>query len=200
MAEQGSGVARRERGMTPYKFTLAAGVARSWDVDFDYFHVLSAPVNDLQVRFDEGPPVPLQQGVGLRVYGSKFTLESATGQTVTVLVGFGHVFDARASANVSTTVNVSPGNTFDDGGDVEIPAEDSAELIAADPDRLYVNITNPSDSAGPVRIGSSSVDGSHGRLLEPGVTAPFAFTGALYAYNPNDAAVTLSVDAVREVA
>lgn len=199
MAEQLGTAARKQRGMTAQRFTLAAGVPRSWDVTGDYFHVETAPVNDLIARFDDGEPIPAKQGVGFRRYYDKVTLESATGQTVVVYGGFGSVADGRASANVSVTTNIAPGNTLDDGGDVSVPDSSVTQLLAADPDRLYATIDVPSDAAGPVRIGTASVGASSGRRVEPGTSIPIATTAAIYAYHENGTAVVLSVSAVKEV-
>lgn len=199
MAEQSYQSERRNRGMTPLRVTLAAGAPRSWEVAGDWFHVKSAPVDDLIVRFDDGEPVPLTAGMGLRRFYSKVTLESPTGQAVVAFAGFGSVTDARATANVSVTTNIAPGNTLDDGGDVDVPDSSVTLLAAADPDRLYLNVDVPSDAAGPVRVGTGTVGAASGRRIEPGTSVPIATTAAVYAYHENGADVTVSVSAVREV-
>ena len=195
MAEEAN---RRQRGMTPLKITLGAGIPKRFEVAGDYFHVKDSPVNDLVARFDDGEPVPVQQGIGFRRYYDSVELSSATGQAVVCYVGFGSVADGRSTANVSTTVNISPGNTFDDGADVTVPATNQAPIVAADPDRLYVIIASPSSAAGPVRIGSSGVGTNNGALLEPGVSLPIATTAELFCYNNNGSAVTLSIASVKE--
>lgn len=199
MAEQIGSAARKQRGMTPQRFTLAAGVPKTWDVSGDWFHVFKAPVNDLIARFDDGEPVPVEEGVGLRRYYDRVTLESATGQTVVVYGGFGSVVDGRASANVSVTTNVAPGNTLDDGGDVSVPDSSVTQLMAADSDRLYAVIMLPSTAPGPVRVGTSSVSLTSGWLIEPGMSVPIATTAALYAYHENGTSVDVAASAVREV-
>ncbi len=186
--------------MTPYKFTLQAGVETSWEVNFDYFHVLLAPVTDLLVRFDDGAPVNLYEGVGLRIYGSKFTLESATGQTVVVLAGFGHVFDGRATANVNVSATVAAGNTFDNGGDVSCIHAARTQLLAQDALRTYALVKNASANTIIVRIGTVTVGATNGQPVEPGETLPLATTAALYAWNPDVAVdVTINATAVRQV-
>jgi len=198
MAEQGAQT--RQRGMTPYKFALQAGVERSFDVEYDYFHVLTAPVTDLKVRFDDGAPINLYEGVGLRVYGSSFTLESDTGQTVTVLAGFGHVFDGRASANVNVTATVAAGNTINNGGDVVCVHGAATQLLAQDLTRTYALIKNRSTNTITVRIGSSAVGAANGLPLEPGETLPYATTAAVYAWNPDPAVdVTINASSVEQV-
>lgn len=187
------------RGLKPVAFTLSAGVAKQFGIAGSWFHVVSAPVADLYVRFDGGEAVPAPQGLGMEHEYSSFELESATGQAVVVLVGYGRVEDGRSTATVNVTANVAPGNTFDDGGDVAVPDSAATLIRAADSDTLYVTVTNPSGSAGPVRVGTAGVDISKGQLIEPGVSAPIACTAALYAYHENGSDVTLSVAAVQQV-
>lgn len=193
-------VTSNKRGMTPYRVTLTAGIEKSFDVDGDFFHVLTAPVADLNVRFDDGAPTPVFEGVGMRAYFKRFTLISATGQAVIVYAGFGHVTDGRASANVNVTASVEPGNTIDDGGDVACGANAATQLLAADADRLYATISNPSSNSITLRIGTSGVDGTKGTPLEPGMSLPIATTAAIYAFNPSlTTAQTLSASSVKQV-
>lgn len=194
-------VAPRQRGMTPLVLTLAAGVPRAFDIAGDWYHVQVAPVADLVTRFDDGEPVLLEQGMGVRRYYQRVELESATGQTVRVLVGFGSVVDGRASVTgLTLNTQIAPGNTVDNGGDVEVASETAEELLAADATRLYALVKNPSTNAITVRIGNATVDATSGVPLEPGETLPLATTAAIYAYNPDpDDPVTISASSVQEV-
>jgi hypothetical protein len=192
-------VSPRRRGMTPVRVTLAAGVPQRWPIDGDYFHVLTAPVADLVARFDDGEPVPVYAGLGFRRYYQSMQLESATGQSVVVLAGFGSVADARATANVNVDATIEPGNTGDDGGDVACGAGAATQLLAADVDRRYSIIMNPSSNSVTVRIGTSAVAAATGIPLEPGTTLPYASTSAIYAWNPSGGAVTISAAAVKRV-
>ncbi len=178
-------VAPRQRGMTPQRHTLAAGVPKPFDVAGDWFHVLRAPVDDLIVRFDDGEPVPVPQGVGMRRYYGRVELESATGQSVVVLVGFGSVVDGRASVTgLTLNTQIAPGNTFDAGGRVLCVRETNVQLLAADPDRLYALIKNPSSNTLTMYIGGAALeDVESGLPIEPGETVPIATTAALYAWN-----------------
>lgn len=194
-------VAPRQRGMTPFPMVLAAGVPQSFDVEGDYFHVQTAPVDDLQVRFDEGAPAIIPQGMGLRRYYSRVTLESATGQTVKVLAGFGSVFDGRASVTgLTLNTQIAPGNTLDNGARVSCVVSSATQLLAADATRLYALIKNPSTNTLTMYIGTAAVTDADGIPLEPGETLPLATTAAIYAYNADGAlAENLWAAAVREV-
>jgi len=195
MASESS--AARNRGMISMDMTLAAGVPQRIALSGDYFHVLTAPVNDMTVRFDDGKKTPARQGVGFRVYYDAVELESATGQAITVLVGFGSVQDGRSSAVVSATVNIAPGATINDGGDVSCPNGGATLLLAADANRLYALIANNSSNTITVRIGTAGVGAATGTPLEPGQTLPLATTAAIYAYNGGGSAVTISASSVK---
>lgn len=175
--------AKKNRGMDTFPMVLAAGVPKSIGVQGDYIHILTAPVDDLTARFDSGRANRVFQGHGFRRYYDSVEFESATGQTILVQLGFGSVQDARATANVNVTTNIAPGNTVDDGGRVSCVALTATQLLAADTDRLYANITNPSTNTLTMYIGSAGVDDTKGTPLEPGTTLPFPTTGAIFAYN-----------------
>ena len=189
----------RGQGTVSIGADLAAGVGIPFGIPGDYFHVVTAPVNDLQVRFDDGPLESVYQGLGFRKYYSRFELYSATGQTVLVRGGFGSVTDGRSTATVNVTANVSPGNTLKNGGDVACGATATTQLLAADTDRLYAIIKNPSTNSVTVRIGTNTVGAANGIPLEPGETLPLATTAAVYAYNPDAGAVTISAASVAQV-
>ena len=192
-------VASRQRGMTIVRKTLAAGVSQQHVIDGDYIHILTAPVTDLKVRFDSGEPIPMQEGVGFRRYYRTVEFESATGQTIEVLCGFGSVFDGRATANVNVSATVAAGNTFRVGADVSVPSAAATLVLAADPDRTYALISNPSTNTVTLRLGPATVGAASGVLLEPGVTMPLATTAAIYAYQASGGAVTISATSVAEV-
>ncbi len=80
-----------------------------------------------------------------------------------------------------------------------VPNAATTLLLAAAPTRLYALITLPSDAVGPIRVGTAAVDGTHGTLIEPGMSVPIATTAALYAYQANGSAVTVVCASVREV-
>jgi hypothetical protein len=199
MSYDSQNVAPRDRGMTPIRVTLTAGVEQRFGINGDYVHVITAPVTDLQVRFDDGELVPMYEGVGFRRYYREISLYSATGQSVIVLAGFGSVFDGRATANVNVTATVAAGNTLNNGGDVSALAGAATQLLAADASRTYALICNVSTNTLTVRIGSSAVAAATGVPLEPGETLALATTAAIYAYNAGGSAVTINAASVRQV-
>jgi len=199
MFNDSSEIAPRQRGMTPIRVTLTAGVPQRFGVDGDYVHVITAPVTDLTVRFDAGEKVPMYEGVGFRRYYREIELESTTGQSVIVLAGFGSVFDGRATANVNVTATVAAGNTFNVGGDVATVSAAATLLLAADALRTYALIGNVSTNTVTVRIGPAAVAAATGIPLEPGETLSIATTAAIYGYQASGGAVTINAVSVRQV-
>jgi len=192
-------VVSRQRGMTIIRKTLAAGVSQQHVIDGDYIHILTAPVTDLKVRFDSGEPVPMFEGVGFRRYYRSIELESATGQTVEILCGFGSVFDGRATANVNVSATVAAGNTLRKGADVSCTSGAATLVLASDSQRLDAYITNPSTNTATVRVGPSNVDATSGIPLEPGMILPLSTTAAIYVYQASGGAVTISAASVAQV-
>lgn len=193
------GNAPRQNGMRPIRVTLAAGVPQRFQIAGDWVAAITAPVNDLTARFDNSEKVPLPQGLGFRRYYGEIELESATGQTVVILAGYGSVSDSRANVTATLNVNIAPGNTIDDGADVATVSGAATVLLPVDLTRLHAIITNPSINIATVRIGSASVTASKGIPLEPGETLTYDMTGAIYAFQASGAAVTISAAAVRSV-
>lgn len=192
-------VAPRKRGMTPARIALTAGVPVRVITDGDYVHILTAPVTDLKCRFDGGEQVPMYEGVGFRRYYREVEFESATGQSIVALLGFGSVADGRATANVNVTATVAAGNTINDGGDVSCLATARTQLLAADASRTYALLSNESGNSITVRIGSVAVTAATGIILEPGETLAYATTAAIYAYNNAASDVTINAASIRQV-
>lgn len=192
-------VARRVNGLRAYSLTLAAGASKRLIVSGDWIQIVVAPVDDLMVRFDDSQKVQMYAGQGVRTYYSTVELESATGQTVTVWLGYGHATDSRATANVNVSTTVAPGNTLNNGGDVSLTSGAATQILAADTDRLYATISNGSSNTVTVRIGNASVVGTTGIPLEPGETISVGTTAAIYGFQASGGAVTISAATVSEV-
>lgn len=191
--------AQRQRGMESFDIVLVAGVPGRMPLNGDYIHILSAPVADLRVRFDNGKPVKVFEGLGFRRYYSDVEFESATGQTITVLLGFGSVADARATVNASITANIQYGNTLTNPGDVACAAGAATLLSAITTTRLYAIINNPSANTGTFRIGASSVTASSGLAVEPGESVTVTGSEALYAWNTGAGSESLNMIFVGQV-
>lgn len=199
MTDSYGDVSKKQRGMTPIRVTLAAGVPQRWNIPGDWVACITAPgaVTDLTARFDDSEKVPLPAGLGFRRYYDVIELESAVGGAFVVLAGFGSVSDTRSTVNATVNTTIAPGASLFDGGDVACPNAAATQLLAADATRSYAIITNPSTNTATVRIGTSGVAAATGTPLEPGVSLPVSTTAAIYARNDSGGAVTISASAVR---
>lgn len=185
--------ARRNRGMMSVTLTLAAGIPQKIGVSGDYFHVLTAPVTDLLARFDDSRQMPAYEGVGVRVYYESVELESATGQTIVVLVGFGSVFDGRATANLNVNATQEPANSLDDLAAVTVGAGATVQIAAANINRKELRVAIASDEPGGVWLGAAGVGANEGGWIEPGMVDYVATESAVYARNPGASDVVVSV-------
>lgn len=184
---------RKNRGMISVSLTLAAGVPQRIGVSGDYFHVLTAPVEDLTARFDDDKSTPAYEGVGFRRYYEMVELESATGQAVVVLVGFGSVFDGRATANLNVNASNEPANVLDDPPVVTVTAGATVLLASANPQRKELRVAIASDEPGGIWLGAAAVGASEGGWLEPGMVDYIATESAVYARNAGASDVDVSV-------
>lgn len=185
-----------QRGMQTFEVTLAAGVPQSFNVEGDFFHILSA-VDPLGVRFDEGKRSILEKGVGLRVYYARVALESDTSQSVVVLMGFGHVTDARAAVSATITAPIEPAALNVPIADVTVAAGNQELLEAAVATRLELCVGVASDQANGVRIGDNTAAAGLGTLVEPGQTLVWSSRAAVYAYNAGAVAVEVNLTSLR---
>lgn len=180
-----------QRGMVPYTFSLAAGVPQSVNVEGDYLHVLKA-TDEVLIRFDEGKQQELDRGVGMRAYYSRVEVLSITAQTVTLMLGFGHVADARANVNATVNTTIEPANLNTELPEVSVPAGGSMKIADANADRKELRVSIKSTESGGVYLGSATVANNTGGWLEPGMVDYIATEGAVWAYNPGGTAVVVS--------
>lgn len=185
--------------MRPIRVTLAAGVPQRFQKSGDWIAAITAPVSDLTVRFDNSEKTPLPQGLGFRAYYDEVEFESATGQAIVVLVGYGSVSDSRANVTATLSVNIAAGNQIDNGADVATASGAATLLLPVDLTRLHAIICNPSTNTATVRIGSATVGAGSGIPLEPGESLEYEITGAIYAFQNSGASVTISAAAVKLV-
>lgn len=180
-----------QRGMVPYKFSLAANVPQSVNVEGDFLHVLKA-TGEVLVRLDEGKQQELDKGVGMRAYYSRVEVLSVTSQTVVLMLGFGHVTDARASVNATVNTTIAPANVNAELPEVSIPAGGSAKVADANANRKELRVSIKSTEPGGVYLGSSTVANNTGGWIEPGMVDYIATEGEVWAYNPGGSAVVVS--------
>ena len=150
---------------------------------------------------DNGYRVTLQGGDAVR-FGQPFerlaiTHSEATEQTVTLTVGDGELMSAQLSGDVSVTNTVStqvlnrvdnkpaPATSVVNYFDKLLPAGGTDIVIGSNSQRKSVTVMAVSGNTSPIRVGgSSSVGVNNGLELQPGQSATFDTTAAIYAYAP----------------
>lgn len=200
MSDYSDEVAPRNRGMTPIRVTLAAGVPQRFFISGDWIASITEPggVSDLTARFDDSEQVPLPAGLGFRRYYKTLEFQSTLGGSFVILAGYGSVQDGRSNANVTVSANLVSGNVFDNGGDVVCLTAANTQLAILDPFRQYLVVTNPITSTGAVRLGNVGVASNSGMVLDIGETLTIGTTAAVYASNQSGVTVTLAVASIRQ--
>ena len=94
---------------------------------------------------------------------------------------------------ISAPVKLDGATTIDSKTDVSVSATTTAVVSAAVANRRTVLLSNPVTNLREFRIGDSGAGAANGVILNPGDTFSFDTVAAVYAYNPNGAAQSISV-------
>ncbi|AUR98311.1 hypothetical protein NVP1249A_17 [Vibrio phage 1.249.A._10N.261.55.B9] len=179
--------------MRDYKFTLVANVPRSLNVPGNFFGVIGAS-GSVEIQFDDGVFITRNEGMGGSVDYQRVTVKSPINQTVTLALGTGTVYDARATVNANINTVIQQSNTVSNVADVTIAATTAGIVVAANANRTELLIKNPSSNPSSVRIGDNvSTGAASGFELEPGESVIINTTAAVNAYNTGTVAQTISV-------
>lgn len=183
-----------KKNFRSYTLSLTANVEFPMRVPGNMYAVLSN-VGAFTITFDESNRL-VGQSAGL---GGEFpdeykdvTLLSTTTQTVTVVLGFGRLSDARSNINATINTTISGGDTINNPGDVSVGVA-ATLLIAANADRKEVEISVPSSSSFGIRVGNASVTNASGSLIEPGMAKWFDNEAALYGVRESSATSDVTV-------
>lgn len=190
-----------QRGMTPFSVSLVANQAQALDVEGNYVHFLTVPLpSGIEVRFDESKQATYYEGVGLQTSYSRVELLSTADQDIVVLLGFGSVFDARATANVSVASTIAPANALTNVPEVTVPAGTSAKLADANDDRQALRLSIKSSETGAgVYFGNASIAAATGGWLEPGMIDYPDISAECWAFNPGGVDIIVQVLELKRV-
>lgn len=178
--------------MRDYKFTLQPGVERSLNVEGNWFHVGTA-TGAVEINFDEGAYILREQGQGGSRDYRRVSVRSSTAQTVTLALGHGQEFDARASVSANLAVTVEGANSgLAPQAFTLIPGQNFG--VAANADRTEIAIKNPSRNAGSVWLaGVYFGDDNRGFELEPGESIILSSTSEIRFRNPSTATANIDI-------
>lgn len=178
--------------IVPGNDELQIGLPGTFIMNIDSTANLSVSINDGdKIRFNEGDKYRMSEEESF----SGFTLYNDTGSAVTVVVGLGRGdIETSGSVTISGTVTTDSAlMTLDSKADVEITATTTVQVIAANSSRKKVRITNPISNTAEFRIGDSGAGASNGDILPPGGTWEETTGSAVYAYNPEAGAESLTL-------
>ncbi|PPE72726.1 hypothetical protein C3942_16895 [Solimonas fluminis] len=187
-----------EFGMLDYPLSLKAGVWQRQDVNGDYFLIVEA-TGPVKLRFDDSDIIQrrVAQGMPVRFY-KKVSIMSETDQDVLIALGYtggGLVpLDGRATLDGDVNVTFAKPTLRQSPDDVVIAAGASVQLLGVDADRLNAMVQLDEAAAGPIRVGDSAVDGTHGLVVQPDDAVECGGSPAVWAHNPNGVAVTVHLD------
>jgi hypothetical protein len=188
-----------KRGMDDYVLTLDGVTEQFINVAGDFYHCQTVPTNPVQLRFDDGKQVTRRQGQGGRRVYSRVGVFAAVAQTVTIQLGYGTATDANANVTATITAPIAPALNNPPTPSVTVGAGLQALLVAADANMLEVGVKNPSTAAGGVFLADNTAAVDLGYFLEPGEGVWIGTQAAVYAFNPNGAAVKLSLLRTRKI-
>ena len=184
-------------GLRDYQKLLLAGAEWEWTVDGDYFLVVKA-ADELQLKFDDGDWITRvgSDGMPVRTY-KKVRIKSDVDQTVVIALGYtgGAVTPVAGRVKFDGVVNASidfPTQRQAEA-DVTIPAGTDVAVLPLDADRLSAIVQLDEAAPGPVRIGNSAVDNTHGAKLWPEDSADCAGSAPVYVFNPNGVDVIVHI-------
>jgi hypothetical protein len=160
---------------------------------------------NLTVKFGDqaGSGVNFQRGLyisGVRFGGEGTSLfltnDAQPGKTITLLYAVveGAPFAIENPLIAFQQVKLAGNTTFNGVPDVTVGATSTAQIVAADPDRRELTLSNPSDNSREFRIGGSgTVGASQGFVLNPGETIKLSVADAVEAYNPHTAGQNIAI-------
>ena len=178
--------------MADYTLNLAAGIQVEIAAVGNYFRVIDA-ISDVWVGVDGGPLAKRSQGIGEEVYGGfeKISVLSDTDQSVVIAVTNGRIDDGRLS--ITAPVKQDVGDTLTTFADVALAAGATTQIVAANPARREVMISNLASNSQTIRVGNASTSASQGLELAPGAAIILSTTAAVYGYNPGSSAQSVAV-------
>ncbi len=188
------------KGMRDITLTMDGVNAQQLRVEGDFLHIQSAPNGPVKIRANQGPQFTRYQSQGNRVYYEELEVFSSVAQTITLQIGYGYATDARATIAAPVfNVTFSPAVNNPSQADIACAGTAQTLLLAADANQIEAIISLPSNAAGPIRVGDATTAANKGFQIDPGTVVSISTTAAIYAYNLNAGAVTVTATHLRNV-
>ena len=144
-----------------------------------------------------GTGLKLKKGLfirGLRFSRVYFTHAAQANESLTIVtfnetdLGFA-IENPSADASLA---DITKASVIDTIADVSVTAASTVQILASNTDRRVAHISNLSGSV-TLRIGDANAGAARGRVLLPGDTCEIRGTEAIFAFNPDAAAVLVGL-------
>lgn len=174
-------------------FTIPAGSAVDWNRFGSSFGCMDA-TGPFFVKFDGQPRTQFAKGLSFEAPDtfSQIRLENRgdVAVTITVFVADGRLRDARVSLPANLVAFTGAARSLR-SSKKDVDAASRVSIVAADPDRLEVMVTNM--GADPVFLGDDEVAFMRGLPLAAGHTATLKTQAELFAYCQAAGTQTLAI-------
>ena len=187
--------------MRDYAYTFDAGQTITATVRGNAFHIVTAE-SPVKLRFDNGKQATRWQGMGaaFETEYSDVEISSETAQTIIITLGYGEMWDSRASITGSIGVSIDYPNVITPKAEVSIGAGATVQVAGVDATRRALRIGVKSTEAGGVYFGDSATGATtEGGYIEQGGADYVEITGAVSVYNPNASAVVVNLLELKKV-
>lgn len=169
---------------------IDAGKRRKIDVRGFFVYCRTSNQQEFQILTDRGSPISFFPGATLRPKGqfSRVTVvnNSATDELTVALVIGPEDFEL-------SQFRIAAANRIETVADTVIPALTGPLVLAANLDRQRVIVSNPFGNTREIRVGDINVAADRGIEVFPGDSREMRTTAAIYAFNPDAYAQTISL-------
>lgn len=152
----------------------------------------------ITARFEGGAEgqtreIELDPGIGVRVPSGweSLLIKSEQAQTITYLVWEAEVFDNRRTGQVVTLTKAGALNT---PADQTVTGGNSAEVLAANPERREAVLISDPTNTDPIRVGGSGVGLAAGLRLDPGQSVTLETAAAVHVYAVTNSATVQALE------
>lgn len=184
-------------------FELTFAGAGTQEIQADnarFLRVLSAPsaavfltIGGSELQRAQGQSINDPEGLG------RIRVRSTVAQTVRINVSQVRQDDNAQELTANVTATVAAADTLTSTPDVSVLGTTTAQVIAGRADRLSVTIKNLNGNASLIRVGDSLVGAARGHELMPGESITLNNTAAVYVYNSDAGAQSVSILEDRDV-
>lgn len=184
-----------------YELTFTGSGTQTVRAEGRYLRVLEAPSAAVYVTMAGGSELKRNAGQGIDAGGpvNVFSVRSTVAQTVRVTLSDTPQDDNQQTVTASVTATVGPGNTITSTADHSVAGVSTEQVLAGNANRLTAIIKNLNGNSSAIRVGDSAVGASRGHELMPGESIALDTDNAIYVYNSDAGAQSVSLLEIEDV-